>query len=341
MFELNNLGGKPWVEGFSGQRFPMPCWPVGQVFRVRAAIATLLPSGEFPTHGSHAVGTPAHLRAFPRPASLLAVRRFVCSSSIESIQHRQLPPCRGHGGVASGGLLPASRRAAGAGQERCDGNRSPAAGTVTILLNRFRSFKVSSPASTGRSSKGVVCRSCLGGLHVTKRHERSVREWSSRILQDVLGEGYDAHADGTGFFALQSCANHSCEPNAHTLKVSTGPHCGTPSALQSLRRPRCCNAMQHLAGCYLEIPSNQLKISRSAIQRLVWGLDQEFRISTGRPGCHRRRGGDSDSSYPRWRRDHHFLHRHGAAAAGAAGDFWGTCVMTVTKSVCFSAAIRV
>ena len=44
----------------------------------------------------------------------------------------------------------------------------------------------------------------------------------SHIMQDALGEGYDAHADGTGFFALQSCANHSCEPNAHTLKVSAG-----------------------------------------------------------------------------------------------------------------------
>jgi hypothetical protein len=51
------------------------------------------------------------------------------------------------------------------------------------------------------------------------------------VPQDALGGGYDAHADGTGFFALQSCANHSCEPNAHTLKVSTRPQCCQPGAL--------------------------------------------------------------------------------------------------------------
>jgi hypothetical protein len=55
-------------------------------------------------------------------------------------------------------------------------------------------------------------------------------------MQDALGEGYDAHADGTGFFALQSCANHSCEPNAHTLKV------GTRAALQSGRGSDGCTA---------------------------------------------------------------------------------------------------
>lgn len=43
-----------------------------------------------------------------------------------------------------------------------------------------------------------------------------------RPLLDALGEGYDAHAEGTGFYALQSCANHSCQPNAHTLKVQIG-----------------------------------------------------------------------------------------------------------------------
>lgn len=54
-----------------------------------------------------------------------------------------------------------------------------------------------------------------------------------RPLLDALGEGYDAHADGTGFYALQSCANHSCQPNAHTLKSdgdSTGDAVVTATA---------------------------------------------------------------------------------------------------------------
>lgn len=31
-----------------------------------------------------------------------------------------------------------------------------------------------------------------------------------------------AHAQGTGFFALQSCANHSCAPNAATEGEADG-----------------------------------------------------------------------------------------------------------------------
>lgn len=60
-------------------------------------------------------------------------------------------------------------------------------------------------------------------------------------LLDALDEAYDIPAEGTGFYALQSCANHSCEPNAHTLKVrpaSTAVQC-VPS---SLWEP-CCSAV--------------------------------------------------------------------------------------------------
>lgn len=43
-------------------------------------------------------------------------------------------------------------------------------------------------------------------------------------LLDALDKAYDIPAEGTGFYALQSCANHSCEPNAHTLKARLPPN---------------------------------------------------------------------------------------------------------------------
>ena len=44
-------------------------------------------------------------------------------------------------------------------------------------------------------------------------------EQAAPILE-VLGEAADgeAHCEGTGFFALQSCMNHSCNPTAASLK---------------------------------------------------------------------------------------------------------------------------
>lgn len=55
--------------------------------------------------------------------------------------------------------------------------------------------------------------------------ERSEAMSAARPLLDALGDTYDAHADGTAFYALQSCANHSCKPNAHTIKASRHPCC--------------------------------------------------------------------------------------------------------------------
>ncbi len=43
-----------------------------------------------------------------------------------------------------------------------------------------------------------------------------------RPLLDALGGRYSAPAEGSAFYALQSCANHDCAPNAHALKVLTG-----------------------------------------------------------------------------------------------------------------------
>ena len=49
--------------------------------------------------------------------------------------------------------------------------------------------------------------------------ERSVAKAATEPLLDALGAAYATPADGTAFYRLQSCANHSCAPNAHTLKV--------------------------------------------------------------------------------------------------------------------------
>ena len=37
-------------------------------------------------------------------------------------------------------------------------------------------------------------------------------------LLDALGETYDAACEGSAFYALQSCCNHSCAPNAYAFK---------------------------------------------------------------------------------------------------------------------------
>ncbi len=37
-------------------------------------------------------------------------------------------------------------------------------------------------------------------------------------LLDGLGDSYDAACEGSCFYALQSCLNHSCAPNAHAFK---------------------------------------------------------------------------------------------------------------------------
>lgn len=37
-------------------------------------------------------------------------------------------------------------------------------------------------------------------------------------LLDSLGDSYDAACEGSCFYALQSCINHSCAPNAHAFK---------------------------------------------------------------------------------------------------------------------------
>lgn len=42
------------------------------------------------------------------------------------------------------------------------------------------------------------------------------------ILQPLLAgmdiNAEDVHVEGTAFYALQSCINHSCQPNAHALR---------------------------------------------------------------------------------------------------------------------------
>jgi hypothetical protein len=42
----------------------------------------------------------------------------------------------------------------------------------------------------------------------------------AEVALDVLGDLEGASLDGTAFYALQSCANHSCTPRAHAFKRS-------------------------------------------------------------------------------------------------------------------------
>ena len=41
---------------------------------------------------------------------------------------------------------------------------------------------------------------------------------SSGPLLDALDKSYDTPCEGTAFYSLQSCINHSCDPNAQALK---------------------------------------------------------------------------------------------------------------------------
>lgn len=37
-------------------------------------------------------------------------------------------------------------------------------------------------------------------------------------VREALGDSYDQPCEGTAFYALQSCINHSCDPNTHAMK---------------------------------------------------------------------------------------------------------------------------
>uniref|UniRef100_A0A7S3VR10 SET domain-containing protein n=1 Tax=Dunaliella tertiolecta TaxID=3047 RepID=A0A7S3VR10_DUNTE len=52
--------------------------------------------------------------------------------------------------------------------------------------------------------------------------EKAACQQSTQKWLDALDKWYDVPAQGTGFMALQSCANHSCEPNAATEGEGTG-----------------------------------------------------------------------------------------------------------------------
>ena len=49
--------------------------------------------------------------------------------------------------------------------------------------------------------------------------ERTAAKQVTAPLLVKIGDAYATPAEGTAFYTLQSCANHSCTPNAHTLKV--------------------------------------------------------------------------------------------------------------------------
>ncbi len=67
--------------------------------------------------------------------------------------------------------------------------------------------------------------------------ERSSAKAVTDPLLDVLGAEYATPTEGTAFYSLQSCANHSCAPNAHTLKVRC--RCVATSSATCRRAPLC------------------------------------------------------------------------------------------------------
>lgn len=86
--------------------------------------------------------------------------------------------------------------------------------------------------------------------------DRTASQAVTGPLLDALDRAYDIPAEGTGFYALQSCANHSCEPNAHTLKVHFGPLTAalwfTPLMICSMSLHPCFHSK--LSGCVASHP---------------------------------------------------------------------------------------
>lgn len=78
-------------------------------------------------------------------------------------------------------------------------------------------------------------------------HSRSCSAHPAGPLLDALGEAYDAPAEGSGFFTLQSCANHDCAPSAHAVKPP-GAADGA-AVISAARRMR---AGEEITLCYVE-----------------------------------------------------------------------------------------
>ena len=87
-----------------------------------------------------------------------------------------------------------------------------------------------------------TARSALLTLHL-----RSCFAHAAGPLLDALGEAYDAPAEGTGFFALQSCANHDCAPSAHAVKPP-----GAADGAAVISAARRIRAGEEITLCYVE-----------------------------------------------------------------------------------------
>ncbi|KAG1670694.1 hypothetical protein FOA52_010970 [Chlamydomonas sp. UWO 241] len=59
-------------------------------------------------------------------------------------------------------------------------------------------------------------------IHELPEDERAAAKKVTQRFLDALGESYDEAAEGTGFYALQSCVNHSCVPLACAEGETTG-----------------------------------------------------------------------------------------------------------------------
>ncbi len=68
-----------------------------------------------------------------------------------------------------------------------------------------------------------ILQNCSPSIHhpayncATREGKTSITGAAGPLL-DSLGESYGAGCEGSAFYALQSCCNHSCAPNAHAFK---------------------------------------------------------------------------------------------------------------------------
>ncbi|CAL5219880.1 g1802 [Coccomyxa viridis] len=61
----------------------------------------------------------------------------------------------------------------------------------------------------------LACTADTGSFDPGEQH---MAQLLSRPVLNGLGDSYDAACEGSCFYALQSCLNHSCAPNAHAFK---------------------------------------------------------------------------------------------------------------------------
>ena len=63
---------------------------------------------------------------------------------------------------------------------------------------------------------------------------RALLSAAAEPLLDALGDAYAAGCEGSCFYALQSCMNHSCDPNTHAYSGPVSTRMALPSSWPSV-----------------------------------------------------------------------------------------------------------